>query len=117
MDAMFASDEEFAQALGELLKRENASRVRVLDVSALFDWTRYVILADAASRRQLQGLLDVVEEFLLQAKKERLNRRPAPQTDWALWDCGSAVIHLFLPETRDFYDLDRLYRDARVIYE
>lgn len=122
MDASFASEgspagEEFASAVGDLLHQEKAERVRVLDVAEICDWTRYVIIATVQSRRQLSGLVESVEALLERSKKERLNKRPALESDWVVYDCGDAVIHLFLPTTRSFYDLDRLYHGARVVKE
>lgn len=111
------SDNEVAVSLAEFLNQEKAGNVRVLDVSAFCDWTHYVVLATVQSRRQLQGVIESLEDFLAEHKKERLNKRPALESDWVVWDCGDLIIHLFLPQTRSFYDLDRLYHDAKVIRE
>jgi ribosome-associated protein len=116
MGAMLESN-KFALALAKLLHQEKASQVRLLDVSSFCDWTRYVVLATVQSKRQMSGLVDTLEEFLAVSQKERLNKRPALDSDWAIWDCGDTVVHLFLPETRAYYDLDRLYHDSRVIDE
>ncbi len=116
MDDMYASD-SLPLALGDFLHRESAANIRILDVGTICDWTHWVVLATVQSRRQLQGLAESLEDFLMENKKERLNKRPALESDWVVWDCGDLVVHLFLPQTRSFYDLDRLYHDARVIQE
>jgi len=84
--------------------------VKVLDVSAVVSWTRVFVLATAFSRPQVGAALDRA----LRAG-EALGREPAhvPEASgWVCLDYGDVVCHLFLPQEREFYDLQGLYANA-----
>jgi ribosome-associated protein len=64
--------------------------------------------------RQVQAIADEINEQL----KKQLRRKPVriegySGAEWVLLDYGDFIIHLFEKEARDFYDLERLWRDAR----
>jgi ribosome-associated protein len=75
--------------------------------------TDVFVIATGTSRRHVKTLIEEVEEHL----KVRLDRRPLRREGvefghWVLLDYGDIVIHVFDVETRDFYDLERLWGDA-----
>ena len=75
--------------------------------------TDVFLIATGTSRRHVKSLVEEAEEQL----KLRLDRRPlrregADYGHWVLLDYGDIVIHVFDVETRDFYDLERLWGDA-----
>ncbi len=106
----------FVLAAGQLLTEEKAQNVRVLKVTDICSWADYLVLGTAQSQRQLQGLVAEMEELTNEADKKRLNNRPASDAEWALLDLGDTVIHLFTKTARDFYDLDRLFHDAEILF-
>ena len=73
----------------------------------------FFVIADGANQRQVQAIADEINEQL----KKQFGRRPVRiegygTAEWVLLDYGDFVIHLFDTEARDFYDLERLWRDA-----
>ncbi len=80
-----------------------------LEVSTLTDVMDYLVIASGNSNRHVKSLADNV---CLQAKKEGM--RPLgvegeSAGEWVLVDFGDVVVHVMLPATRDFYDLERLW--------
>jgi ribosome-associated protein len=82
-----------------------------LDVSGLTDVMDWLVIASGSSNRHVKSLADNV---CMEAKKQGV--RPIGVEgegagDWVLVDFGDVVVHVMLPATRDFYDLERLWVD------
>ncbi|ATJ83193.1 ribosome silencing factor [Halomonas beimenensis] len=94
-------------ALEELKARD----IAVLDVSRLTSVTDLMVVASGTSNRHLAALSDKV----IQAAKEQgvppLGVEGEAGADWVLVDLGDLVVHIMLPETRELYDLERLWAD------
>ena len=85
-----------------------------LDLRDIASFTEFFIIATGANQRQVQAIADEINEQL----KKQLETRPVRiegynSADWVLLDYGDFVVHIFNGESREFYDLARLWRDAR----
>jgi len=85
-----------------------------LDLREIASFTEFFVIASGMNQRQVQAIADEINEQL----KKQLRRRPVRiegynTAEWVLLDYGDFVVHLFDKEARDFYDLERLWRDAR----
>ena len=80
-----------------------------LDVTGLTDVTDYMIVASGTSNRQVRALAEHVMETLNKSKIKPLGFEGLDGGEWALVDFGDAIVHVMLPETRLFYDLERLW--------
>lgn len=101
--------EELKNTIVDALEDIKAIDLRVLSVGHLTDVTDYLIIASGASNRQVKALSDNV---LMKCKA--LDERPlgvegVDQGEWVLIDYGVIVVHIMLPDTREFYDLERLW--------
>lgn len=94
----------------------NGQDVLVLDVceqSAEFD---FFVLASGTSRRQLHAISEQIDDALEKGLgDQRLGIEGYEESRWIVLDYGSVVIHLFDEETREYYDLESLWADARRI--
>ena len=80
-----------------------------LDVSGLTDVMDHMVIASGSSSRHVKSLATNVS---VEAKKRGLHPlgvEGADQGEWVLVDFGDVVVHVMLPATRDFYDLERLW--------
>jgi ribosome-associated protein len=87
-----------------------------LDLREIASFTEYFVIASGANQRQVQAISDEINEQL----KQQLGSRPIRIEgyvggEWVLMDYGDFVFHIFDREARDFYDLERLWRDGRKI--
>ena len=87
-----------------------------LDLRSIASFTEFFIIASGANQRQVQAISDEINEQL----KKQLSTRPVRiegynSADWVLLDYGDFVVHIFNGESREFYDLARLWRDARKV--
>ena len=86
--------------------------VSLLDVSELVVVTDIFVIASGSSPRHVKTLVDEVEEALRPLERKPLRREGKEYGFWVLLDYGDVVVHVFDPDTRQFYDLERLWADA-----
>ena len=84
----------------------------VLDLRGLTDATDYFIIASGTSDTHVRGIADSVQRALSAAGQDPHHVEGLTAGRWALLDYVDFVVHLFHPEARAFYQLDRLWDDA-----
>lgn len=99
------------------LAAEAASTVKptslvVLDIRGLCAFCDYFVVASAESLRQVRAIAERVEERMRQAKVPIRHREGSGEAHWILLDYQDVVVHIFDDQTRQFYDLERLWGDA-----
>ena len=94
------------------LDKHKAEDIRVLSVSHVTAIADYFLLASGNSANQVRSLADYVEEALAKEDIHPLRHEGYQSGDWVTLDYGDVMIHVFRRETRDFYDLERLWVDA-----
>jgi ribosome-associated protein len=102
-----------AAAAARAAAAKQAEDIVVLDVRKLIVITDHFVICTAGSTRQIKSVVDEIERAL----KESLEVRPARRegegdSGWWLLDYIDVVVHVFAPEEREYYDLERLWRDA-----
>ncbi len=101
--------EQLTHLVQEALDDLKAVNPVTLEVSALTDVMDYLVIASGTSNRHVKSLADNVAQ---EAKKEGVRPLGVEGEDageWVLVDFGDVVVHVMLPATRDFYDLERLW--------
>ena len=101
--------EQLKQLVCEALDDLKAVNTVTLDVQGLTDVMDYLIIASGTSNRHVKSLAGNVS---LEAKKQGVRPMGVEGEDageWVLVDFGDIVVHVMLPATRDFYDLERLW--------
>lgn len=104
---------ELARVAARAADEKKAIDTMVLDVGELLAITDYFVIMSGTNRRQVLSLAEEVERAVKEAggsgpvASEGLN-----EGSWVLLDFGGFVVHVFLDETRRFYDLERLWADA-----
>lgn len=87
-----------------------------LDLRSIASFTEHFIIATGKNQRQVQAIADEIVERLKKEKGLRAVRVEGYRTgEWVLLDYGDFVFHIFNETAREFYDLERLWRDARKI--
>ena len=90
-----------AIGIAKILDKKKAQDVRVLKVDSLTVLTDYFVIASGTSTTQVGSLADEVEYELSQ--------------NWVLLDYSSVIVHVFVPNTRTYYDLEHLWADGEPI--
>ena len=84
----------------------------MLDVSGLIVVTDIFIIASGTSRRHVLTLAEETEMALKASDRRPLRREGYDDGTWVLLDYGDLIVHVFDAETREYYDLERLWADA-----
>ena len=105
-----------ARLAADAIADKKGQDIVLLEVGDLFVITEVFVIATGNSRPHVQSLANRVEELL----KEEAGRKPLrdegrPEAEWVLLDYGDVMVHLFQPSSREYYDLERLWRDAPVV--
>ena len=103
---------EIAFNLAKVIVENKGEDVILLDVSGLTTIASYMIIATAQSTAHLYHLDDLVTQKGLEFGLVRINAYSDKQDPWRLVDFDDIIIHLFLPKTREFYQLEKLWVDA-----
>jgi ribosome-associated protein len=95
---------------------KHGSRIVVLDVGDIISITEMFVLVSASNTRQVRTIVEEIE-LALKASDGDGPRSTEGLDDatWVLMDYGDVIVHVFFAETRDYYDLDRLWADAPVV--
>lgn len=101
--------EILVEAARRSLEDDKAENILVLDVTGRADYTDRLIIATGQVERQLQAMATHLDEALgkagLHLRRDAIQASP----DWVLIDAGDLVIHLFRPDARELYRLERMW--------
>lgn len=101
------------QLIYEALEDAKGLDISVLDVRQVCDFTDYMMIASGTSTRHVQSMADKVIERLREHNIKPLGTEGREVGDWVLLDFGDIILHLMRPQTRAFYDLEKLWSDAK----
>jgi ribosome-associated protein len=100
---------ELKKLLMSALEDMKANHIVCLDVRKLTDVMDYMVIASGSSNRHVKALSGNVTEAAKRAGVRPLGVEGLDGAEWVLVDFGDVVVHVMLPATRDFYDLERLW--------
>ena len=99
----------------EALEDKKAEEVKVIDISEVSVIADYFLIAGGSNRSQIQALSDNVEEKLGRAGYHVKQIEGYDTANWVLLDFGDIIVHIFDKENRLLYDLERIWRDGKMI--
>jgi ribosome-associated protein len=107
-------DERVSAAI-EAASDKKALDLVVLDLREIASFTDYFVIASGANERQVQAIADEVYEKLKKAGSASARMEGYKTAEWVLLDFGDFVVHVFEQKARQFYNLERLWREARKV--
>ena len=99
----------------QALDDKKGEDIQVIDISQVSVLADYFIIANGTNESQVRALVDNVEETLGKAGYEVKQREGYGLGSWVLLDFGDIIVHVFDRENRLFYDLERIWRDGKVL--
>ena len=106
------TDREELEIAVKALDSKKASEITALKVKDLTILANYFIIASGTSTTQVKALADEVEYQLEQAGVRPKSIEGAQSKNWVVLDYVDVIVHVFLEETREFYQLERLWADG-----
>lgn len=107
-----ASTNETVNKIVKILDGKKGRDIEVLNISELTTMTDYFIIVTGGSDTQVKALCDNVEEELEKEGLTPVNKEGYKTAQWILLAYDEVVVHIFLGETREFYGLERVWKDG-----
>ena len=110
-----STEKMMAQIACKAIDDKKGQDIKVIDIhtgSAIAD---YFVIASGTNSNQVQAIVDNVEEQLGRAGFEAKQIEGNRNSSWILMDYGDVIVHVFDEENRLFYDLERIWRDGKVL--
>ena len=108
-------EKEMTKIALKALDDKMAVDVKVIDINQVSVLADYFIIASGSNQNQVQAMVDNVDEMMTKAGYEPKQIEGTKNSSWILMDYGDLIIHVFDEENRLFYDLERIWRDGKVI--
>ena len=100
----------------ECASEKKAFDMSALDLREIASFAEFFVICSGANQRQVQAISDEIEEQLKkQFKSKPVRTEGYGSAEWVLMDYGDFIVHIFEQKAREFYDLERLWRDAKKV--
>jgi ribosome-associated protein len=107
--------EKLWRAAIEAAEEKQAKDIKVLDLREITSFADFFLIASGANARQIQAIADEIETQLKQLGEYPNSVEGYQNAEWVLLDYGDYLIHIFTDKARQYYDLERLWRDAKIV--
>ena len=95
---------------------KQATDIKVLDLTGITAFADYFVICTGSNSKQIQAISDEVGIQLKQKARELPHSLEGyNQSEWVLADYGDLLVHIFSPKSREYYDLERLWRTAKSV--
>ncbi|MCI8268143.1 MAG: ribosome silencing factor [Lachnospiraceae bacterium] len=108
-------EKEMVKLAIKALEDKKGEDIRIIDIREVSVLADYFIIASGSNANQVQAMTDNVEEILGKAGYEPRQIEGYRSANWILMDYGDIIVHVFCREDRLFYDLERIWRDGKVV--
>lgn len=109
------NSKEMVKLAVNALEEKKGEDIKVIDITGVSVLADYFIIASGTNKNQVQALVDNVEETLGRAGYEAKQIEGYQTANWILMDFRDIIVHIFDSENRLFYDLERIWRDGKLI--
>jgi ribosome-associated protein len=107
--------EQLWLAAAEAAESKQAKDIKVLDLREINSFADFFVVCSGANARQIQAVADEIEIQLKQLGEYPSSVEGYQNAEWVLLDYGDYLIHIFTAKARHYYDLERLWRDAKTV--
>ncbi|AKP72568.1 ribosome silencing factor [Piscirickettsia salmonis] len=106
---MSGTTEQLTQVINDVLEAGKAKDITVLDVKEMTSITDHMVVASATSSRHLKALANAVVSDVKERGFEVLGVEGEASAEWVLVDMADVILHVMLPDTREFYNLEKFW--------
>ena len=110
--------EEALKAVSLIYKTLDSKKgmdIKVIDIEKVTPVADYFVIASGTNESQIEAMVDAVDEQMTKAGFAMNHQEGFKRGGWILLDYGAVVVHIFDTESRDFYNLDRIWKDGEHI--
>ena len=103
------------RAIYAILDDRQAEKIKILKVEKQTSLCNYFVICEGRATTHVKAIADEIEEVLSLAGVKPLHKDGMSEGNWIALDYASVIVHIFDKPSREFYSLERLWRDATVI--
>ncbi|MBL4666997.1 MAG: ribosome silencing factor [Sneathiella sp.] len=115
MNAKQATASKLRDLVQSCLEDNKAEQVVSIDLTGKTSFADYMVIANGRSTRQVGALADHLKKTIGDAGFGVVQIEGKTNCDWVLVDAGDVIVHLFRPEVRDFYNLEKIWAPTAAI--
>ncbi len=104
--------EKITKVIYDAIDDKLGKDIEILNIAAVSSLCEYFVIATAYSQRQVKAIADNVEDELTKLGIEARGKEGYDSQVWILLDYGDIMVHIFNEENREFYNLEKLWKDA-----
>ena len=104
---------ELLQMIVNWLDEAKAEAVVTIDIEAKSSIGDFMVIASGRSDRHVGAIADQIRQNLKEAGRDHVRVEGQRTCDWVLIDTGDIIVHVFLPEVREFYNLEKMWAGDR----
>jgi len=99
----------FLSLILETLKNDKAENTVAIDLNGKTNIADYMVITSGSSRRKIIAMAEHLQKTIKSTGIKKISVEGGAECDWVLLDAGDIIIHLFRPEIRDFYKLEKIW--------
>ena len=96
-------------------EEKQAENIKVLDLRGIVTFADFFIVCTSSNARQSHAIIEEIEAQLKKEGERPISVEGKESAEWILADYGDFLVHVFSPKSRAYFDLDRLYRHAKIV--
>lgn len=108
------NSKELAFYVADLMLQKKGTRIVVMDLGKLTTVTDFFVICSASSDTQVKSIADFIKAETKKIDETSWHNEGYANLSWVLLDFVNVVVHIFLDETRKFYNLEGLWGDAEI---
>lgn len=113
---MLELDQKMLSKVVSFVEDKKGGDISLLDLRSISKVSDYCLIVTGNTTTQVKAITDHLEEKLPEIGVSVLHLEGLPTAKWVLMDCGGdLVVHIMTPDQREFYQLERLWKDAEVV--
>lgn len=104
-----------AREVVNALEDKKGEDIVLLDIKEVASFTDYFVICTGTSDRMLDALANGTIDEVRKKYKRKAKKQGNSRDGWVIVDYGDVVVHLFSPDQRDFYNIEELWEDGKVL--
>ncbi|MBN2479372.1 MAG: ribosome silencing factor [Parachlamydiales bacterium] len=106
---------EILNSIAQIIYDKKGSNIIALDVKGISTITDYIIIAEGNVERHVKAIASEIIEEMKKKKEKPLHVEGLLEADWVVLDYLNVIVHIFKPDLRHKYELEKLFPDAKII--
>ncbi|MBF0479044.1 MAG: ribosome silencing factor [Candidatus Omnitrophica bacterium] len=106
---------DFVNKIAQFAADKKAESITILEMKDIVNFCDYFVICTGNTDRHVKAIADNIEDELAKSGMKISPKQRTGKNDWVIFDIGDIVVHVFQKDTREFYQLEYLWRDAKKI--